>query len=86
MVIFCLDDELAFWPSKPAVEQLFRRYEEIPVMERSKKMLNQENFLRERIAKIRLQTRKSLKRSLEMEMNDLVYQILNGNQMYELPT
>ncbi|KAL6336222.1 hypothetical protein AAG906_011104 [Vitis piasezkii] len=35
------------------VEQLFRRYKEIPVMERSKKMLNQENFLRERITKIR---------------------------------
>ncbi|KAL6336111.1 hypothetical protein AAG906_010393 [Vitis piasezkii] len=71
MVIFYPDDETAFWPSKPAMEQLFKRYEEILVMERSKKMLNQENFLRERIAKIREQTRKSLKRSLEMEMNDL---------------
>ncbi|KAJ9693849.1 hypothetical protein PVL29_009691 [Vitis rotundifolia] len=85
MVIFCPGDEPTFWPSKPVVEQLFRRYEEIPVMEQSKKMLNQENFLRERIAKIREQTRKCLKRSLEMEMNDLVYQIVNGNQMYELP-
>ena len=53
MVIFYPDDETTFWHSKPAVEQLFRRYEEILVMERSKKMLNQENFLRERIAKIR---------------------------------
>ena len=85
IVVFCPDDEPAFWPSKPAVEQLFRRYEEIPVMERSKKMLSQENFLRERIAKIREQTSKCLKRVVEMEMNDLVYQIVNGNRMYELP-
>lgn len=85
-VAFCQNEEPAFWPSKPSAEELFRRYEKIPAMERSKKMLNQENFMKDRIAKIEEQRKKCLKRSQEMEMNDLIYHIVNENRMFELPT
>ena len=84
IAIFCQDEEPAFWPSKASVEELYRRYVEIPAMERSKKMLNQDNFMKDRIAKIEEQTKKCLKRSREMEMNDLMYQIVSQDRLCEL--
>ena len=84
IAIFCQDEEPAFWPSKASVEELYRRYVEIPAMERSKKMLNQDNFMKDRIARIEEQTKKCVKRSREMEVNDLMYQIVSQDRLCEL--
>ncbi|KAF9664857.1 hypothetical protein SADUNF_Sadunf16G0061600 [Salix dunnii] len=76
VIIYSHDDpELTIWPSHPDVRRLVTRFQNIPVMERSKKMMNQESYLKERMGKLNDQSRKHLKKNRELEMDDLMQQV-----------
>ncbi|KAJ6864687.1 hypothetical protein NC651_035295 [Populus alba x Populus x berolinensis] len=69
------DPEPAFWPSRPDVQRLVTRFRNIPVMERCKKMMDQESYLKERMGKQNDQFRKHLKKNRDLEMADLMQQV-----------
>jgi hypothetical protein len=76
VIIYSPDDpEPAIWPSLPDVQRLVTRFRNIPVMERGKKMMNQESYLKERMGKLNDQSRKHLKKNRELEMADLMQQV-----------
>ncbi|KAJ6864685.1 hypothetical protein NC651_035293 [Populus alba x Populus x berolinensis] len=76
VIIYSPDDpEPAFWPSRPDVQRLVTRFRNIPVMERCKKMMDQESYLKERMGKQNDQFRKHLKKNRDLEMADLMQQV-----------
>lgn len=78
------DNEPAVWPSRPVVQQLLARFQSLPEMERSKKMMNQETYLKERVGKVQEQLKKLHKKNKEVEMANLMYQIYHGKSLDEL--
>ncbi|KDP29698.1 hypothetical protein JCGZ_18633 [Jatropha curcas] len=79
-IIYSPDEtEPMFWPSRPLVEQLLMRYQNIPEIERTKKMMNQESYLKERAVKVQEQLRKNQRKNLEIEMSYLMDKLHKGN-------
>ncbi|KAM0946678.1 putative transcription factor MADS-type1 family [Dioscorea sansibarensis] len=66
------------WPSEPEAMRLVQRFKSIPEMEKSKKMMNQESFLRQRITKLQEQLQKQEKDNREMETSLLLYRALGA--------
>ncbi|KAA3468794.1 agamous-like MADS-box protein AGL80 [Gossypium australe] len=56
------------WPSPIRVQQVLSKFKNIPKMEQSKKIENQESFLSKRIAKVAKQLKKHCKENWEKEM------------------
>ncbi|GAV63874.1 SRF-TF domain-containing protein [Cephalotus follicularis] len=82
VIIYSPDDnEAAVWPSPPQVQQLLARYQSIPEMERSKKMMNQESYLKERVGKEEDQIKKLNKKRGEAELDYLMHQIHQGKPL-----
>ncbi|KAB1220424.1 Agamous-like MADS-box protein AGL80 [Morella rubra] len=79
-------DEAVVWPSPKVVQQLLAEFQSKPEMERCKKMMNQETYLRERATKVQDQLRKQQTKNKEMEMGHLMHQIQQGKKMGELKT
>ncbi|GAV63873.1 SRF-TF domain-containing protein [Cephalotus follicularis] len=77
------DNEPAVWPSPPEVQQLLARYQSMPEIERSKKMVNQESYLKERIGKEHEQLKKLHRKNKEVEMLHLMRQINQGKALDE---
>ncbi|XP_030449116.1 agamous-like MADS-box protein AGL86 [Syzygium oleosum] len=70
------DNEPAFWPaSRPDVERLLMRYLSIPEIERSRKMVNQEMYLRERNSKLAEQHKKLERKNNDLENHYLMQQL-----------
>lgn len=78
------EEEAAVWPSRQVVQQLLARFQSVPEMERCRKMMNQESYLRERAAKLVDQLRKQQRKNKEMEMGHLMQQIQQGRKLDEL--
>ncbi|KAF3783939.1 Agamous-like MADS-box protein [Nymphaea thermarum] len=55
-------------PTAAAIRQVIEKFNDLPQVEKSKKMLNQEGFLRQRIAKLKEQQAKLAKDNKELEM------------------
>ncbi|GMI94277.1 hypothetical protein HRI_003097000 [Hibiscus trionum] len=66
------------WPSAMGVQRVLSKFRKIPEMEQSKKMVNQESFLSQRIAKASEQLKKQCKDNREKEMTQLMFQNLIG--------
>ncbi|XP_039138912.1 agamous-like MADS-box protein AGL80 [Dioscorea cayenensis subsp. rotundata] len=66
------------WPSEPEAMRLVQRFKSIPEMEKSKKMMNQESFLRQRITKLQEQLQKQEKDNREMETSVFLYRALGA--------
>lgn len=69
-----------FPPSRSEVEEILRRFEQIPEMEKNRKMMNQESYNKERVAKHEEQLRKNLKKNREMQMNLYLHQIFRASK------
>ncbi|KAL1192032.1 Agamous-like MADS-box protein AGL80 [Cardamine amara subsp. amara] len=67
------------WPSNSGVERVVSEFRTLPEMDQHKKMVDQETFLRQRIAKATEQLRKQRKENREMEMTEVMFQGLAGN-------
>ena len=78
------NEEPAAWPSQQVVQQLLGRFQGVPEMERCKKMMNQETYLRERSTKVQDQLRKQQRKNKEMEMGHLMHQVDQGRGLDQL--
>ncbi|OAY43012.1 agamous-like MADS-box protein AGL80 [Manihot esculenta] len=78
------EKEPMLWPSRQVVQQMLMRYQSIPEIERSKKMMNQESYLKERIAKLQEQLRKHQKKNREIELTYFMDRLHHGNGMDDL--
>ncbi|XP_010909405.1 agamous-like MADS-box protein AGL80 [Elaeis guineensis] len=72
------------WPSVPEVTRVLARFKSMPEMEQCKKMMNQEGFLRQRVAKQQEQLRKQERENRELETMLLMYQGLAGRSLHSL--
>lgn len=77
-------NEPVFWPSRPEVEQLLVRYQSFSQVERSRKMVNHEGYLKEQINKLIGQKKKLVAKNKELENTYLMQQLyLSGKTTSE---
>ncbi|XP_009774462.1 agamous-like MADS-box protein AGL80 [Nicotiana sylvestris] len=72
------------WPNTMGAQRVLAEFKRMPEMEQSKKMVNQESFIRQRIAKASEQLKKQSKENREKEMTEVMYQCLAGKGMQNL--
>ncbi|KAF8392750.1 hypothetical protein HHK36_023099 [Tetracentron sinense] len=78
------DTEAEVWPSPSEAQRVLARFKSLPEMEQSKKMMNQEGFLRQRMAKVKEQLKKQQKDNRECEMTQFMYQCLVGKGLHDI--
>ncbi|KAL3620712.1 hypothetical protein CASFOL_035624 [Castilleja foliolosa] len=72
------------WPDGRGAQRVLSQFKRMPEMEQSKKMVNQESFIRNRITKAVEQLKKINKDNREKEMTHLMYQCLAGKGLQGL--
>ncbi|XP_075107289.1 agamous-like MADS-box protein AGL80 [Nicotiana tabacum] len=72
------------WPNTMGTQRVLVEFKRMPEMEQSKKMVNQESFIRQRIAKASEQLKKQSKENREKEMTEVMYQYLAGKGLQNL--
>lgn len=88
-VIICSPDdkEPSMWPSRPVVQQLLTRFQTLSEIERSKKMMNQERYIKERSTKVEEQLNKLQRKNKELDVSNLLFQHLHlGKRLSEFNT
>ncbi|CAN4108294.1 unnamed protein product [Withania somnifera] len=78
------DNSPEVWPNSMGAQRVLAEFKRMPEMEQSKKMVNQESFLRQRIAKASEQLKKQSKENREKEMTEIMYQGLTGKGLHHL--
>ncbi|KAL1207888.1 Agamous-like MADS-box protein AGL80 [Cardamine amara subsp. amara] len=73
------DNNPEVWPSNSGVERVVSEFRKMPETDQHKKMVDQETFLRQRIAKATEQLRRQRKENRELEMTEVMFQSLAGN-------
>lgn len=63
---------------------MLSQFKKVPEMEQSKKMVNQDSFLRQRIAKANEQLKKQRKDNREKEITQVMFQSLTGKALLNL--
>ncbi|KAJ4837015.1 hypothetical protein Tsubulata_020368 [Turnera subulata] len=69
------------WPSPVGVHRVLSQFREMPEIEQSKKMVNHESFLHQRIAKTGEQLKKQRRDNREKEVTQAMYQCLMGKSL-----
>ncbi|KAF5726859.1 agamous-like MADS-box protein AGL80 [Tripterygium wilfordii] len=75
------DSQPEVWPSPGGVQHVISQFRRMPEMEQSKKMVNQESFIRQRIAKATEQLKKQRKDNREKEITHVMFQGLTGQSL-----
>lgn len=75
------DPQPEVWPSPLGVQRVLAKFRRMPELEQSKKMVNQEGFLRQRIQKAKEQLKKQRKDNREKEMTQLMFQYLSAGKI-----
>ncbi|XP_058735389.1 agamous-like MADS-box protein AGL80 [Vicia villosa] len=75
------DPQPEVWPSQPGVQRVLNKFRRMPELEQSKKMVNQESFLKQRIEKAKDHLTKQRKDNREKEMTQLMFQYLSGGNV-----
>ncbi|KAJ8572738.1 hypothetical protein K7X08_009249 [Anisodus acutangulus] len=78
------DNSPEVWPNTMGAQRVLAEFKRMPEMEQSKKMVNQESFIRQRIAKASEQLKKQSKENREKEMTEVMYQGLTGKGLQNL--
>ncbi|OMO93151.1 Transcription factor, MADS-box [Corchorus capsularis] len=78
------DSQPEAWPSPAGVQHVLSKFRDLSEMEQTKKMMNQESFLRQRITKANEQLKKQCKENREKEMTQVMYQSLTGKGLHNL--
>ncbi|XP_057807458.1 agamous-like MADS-box protein AGL80 [Salvia miltiorrhiza] len=73
------------WPDAGGAGRVVAQFKRMPEMEQSKKMVNQESFIRQRVAKAAEQLKKLHKDNREKEVTHLMYHCLAGKGLHGLP-
>ncbi|XP_039128434.1 agamous-like MADS-box protein AGL80 [Dioscorea cayenensis subsp. rotundata] len=71
------------WPSKAGTRRVLERFKSMPVMEQSKKMMDQEGFTRHQVMKLQDQLRKHERENQELETAIVMHKCLSGEQSLE---
>ncbi|XP_040993164.1 agamous-like MADS-box protein AGL80 [Juglans microcarpa x Juglans regia] len=80
-IIYCpYDSQPEVWPSAMGVQRAIVRFKKMPEAEQSRKMVNQDSFLRQRISKAEEQLKKQQRENREKEMTQVMYRSLVGDQ------
>ncbi|KAE9589577.1 hypothetical protein Lal_00000195 [Lupinus albus] len=69
------------WPSPWEVQNVLSKLKRMPELEQSKKMVNQETFLKQRIVKAKEQVKKLQKENREKEMTQLIFKCLGADKV-----
>ncbi|KAK7269385.1 hypothetical protein RIF29_22111 [Crotalaria pallida] len=69
------------WPSPMGVQRVLAKFMNMPELEQSKKMVNQESFLKQRILKAKEQVKKLRKDNREKEITQLMFQCLSAGNI-----
>ncbi|KAH7853352.1 hypothetical protein Vadar_001464 [Vaccinium darrowii] len=72
------------WPNTGGAQRVLTQFKRMPEMEQSKKMVNQEGFIRQRVVKATEQLKKQCKDNREKEMTEVMYQCLTGRGLQNL--
>ncbi|KAK6911715.1 Transcription factor, MADS-box [Dillenia turbinata] len=72
------------WPSLLGAQHMLAKFKRLPEMDQSKKMMNQEEFMRQRILKARDQLKKQQKDNRDREMSQVMSQCLTGKPIYNM--
>ncbi|PNX76749.1 agamous-like mads-box protein agl80-like [Trifolium pratense] len=75
------DPQPVIWPSPRGVHTVLSRFRRLPELEQSKKMQNQESFLKERIQKGQEKLKKLRNENRKKELTNLMFQCLNAGQI-----
>ncbi|KAF4359396.1 hypothetical protein F8388_009809 [Cannabis sativa] len=67
------DTQPEVYPSPAGVHRIVTKFKKMPEIEQSKKMVNQETFLKQKISKVSEQVKKLKKENRDKEMNRLLY-------------
>ncbi|XP_062020934.1 agamous-like MADS-box protein AGL80 [Rosa rugosa] len=78
------DSEPEVFPSHPEVRQLLTRFRDMPEMDKTRKMVDQETFLRQRIDKAREQTKKVKRENRDKEISQIMFSCLKGKSVFDL--
>ncbi|KAM3324570.1 agamous-like MADS-box protein AGL80 [Capsicum chacoense] len=78
------DNAPEVWPNVMGARHVLSEFKRMPEMEQSKKMVNQESFMKQRIAKASEQLKKLSKENREKEMTEVMYQALAGKGLQNL--
>ncbi|KAL4378101.1 hypothetical protein GQ457_02G040890 [Hibiscus cannabinus] len=78
------EEEPVLWPSHAEVRRLITEFQEKPEMEKLKKKMNHEIYLKEMVAKAEEQLKKLKKRNQEVEMGHLMRRMEHGETVVEL--
>ncbi|XP_010474228.1 PREDICTED: agamous-like MADS-box protein AGL80 [Camelina sativa] len=73
------DSNPEVWPSNSGVQRIVSEFRTLPDMDQQKKMVDQETFLRQRIAKASDHFRRLRKDNRELQMKEVMFQCLIGN-------
>ncbi|KAF0916986.1 hypothetical protein E2562_015151 [Oryza meyeriana var. granulata] len=72
------EEQPEVWPSVEGARAVLEHFKALPEMDQCKKMMNQEDFLRQRIAKLQEQVRKMDRENHERETTLLLHNALEG--------
>ncbi|TXG48159.1 hypothetical protein EZV62_027453 [Acer yangbiense] len=78
------DKQPMMHPSPSKVQEILARFNNMPEIERNKKKTNQETYLTERVKKLREQIEKHQRKHKEIEFNNLMQYVYQGNGLDEL--
>ncbi|CAJ1960585.1 unnamed protein product [Sphenostylis stenocarpa] len=76
------DLEPEVWPSRCGVQRVVGKFRNMPAVEKIKKMVNQESFIRQRIQKGNEQMMKLMKDNAEKELTLFMFQCLNHGRVF----
>ncbi|KAI5659463.1 hypothetical protein M9H77_28256 [Catharanthus roseus] len=74
------DLELEVWPSTIGVQQVISQFKSLPDMEKCKRIMNQEAYLRKRIEKLKEQVEKQLLKNREKDVLGLIFHCLSTDK------
>ncbi|WOL13549.1 hypothetical protein Cni_G22319 [Canna indica] len=78
------EHEPVAWPSLPDAERMMGRFMSLPEIERKWKMVNQEVFIRKRIANLQDQLRRQERENRDAEIAMMLVEGLRGRSLHDL--
>ena len=75
------DSQPEVWPSPLGVQETISEFRKMSELDQSKKMMNQESFLKQRIVKCKEQVKKMRKGSREKQMTQIMFQCLSAGML-----
>ncbi|KAB1996139.1 hypothetical protein ES319_D13G211100v1 [Gossypium barbadense] len=77
------DSQLEVWPSHAGAQQLLFEFKKLPQSIRNNKMVNQESFLKQSIAKATQQLKKRRNENRQKDLKKFMFQSLSGKGMLQ---